>query len=104
MEIPIGDGPDFHGIINLFSGHCHIYKKGTARPASTRSCRSRRSTRSAFSEYTEQLTEAVASTDDELIERYLGGEEIPREQFIGAMKKAMLAGRDRAALLRQRRA
>ena len=21
--------PDFHGIINLFSGHCHFYKKGT---------------------------------------------------------------------------
>ena len=28
VEIPIGDGPDFHGIINLFSGHCHLYKKG----------------------------------------------------------------------------
>ena len=31
VEIPIGDGPDFHGIINLFSGHCHIYKKGRPR-------------------------------------------------------------------------
>ena len=29
VEIPIGDGHDFHGIINLFSGHCHLYKKGT---------------------------------------------------------------------------
>ena len=29
---------------------------------------------------------------DELIERYLAGEELPREQFIGAFKKAMLAG------------
>ena len=25
VEIPIGDGPAFHGIINLFSGHCHLY-------------------------------------------------------------------------------
>ncbi|MGH2578251.1 MAG: GTP-binding protein, partial [Actinomycetota bacterium] len=31
VEVPIGDGPDFHGIINLFSGHCHNYKKGTAK-------------------------------------------------------------------------
>ncbi|MEP6688397.1 MAG: EF-Tu/IF-2/RF-3 family GTPase, partial [Gemmatimonadales bacterium] len=31
-------------------------------------------------------------TDDDLIERYLAGEEIPREQFIGAVKKAMLGG------------
>ena len=34
----------------------------------------------------------MAATDDELIERYLGGEEIPREEFIGAMKKGMVAG------------
>src|SRR6185437_2167871 len=45
-----------------------------------------------YQEYSEHLTEAVASTDDDLIERYLAGEEIPREQFIGAVKKAMLAG------------
>ena len=31
VEIPIGDGPDFHGIINLFSGHCHLYKKGATK-------------------------------------------------------------------------
>src|SRR4029078_8494588 len=31
VEIPVGDGPDFHGISNLFSGHCHFYKKGTAK-------------------------------------------------------------------------
>ena len=31
VEVPVGDGPDFHGIINLFSGHCHFYKKGTAK-------------------------------------------------------------------------
>ena len=91
VEVPIGDGPDFHGIINLFSGHCHNYKKGTAKgeyevvpiPPEYQQ---------RYQEYNEQLTEAVASTDDELIERYLGGEEIPREQFIGAVKKAMLAG------------
>ena len=91
VEVPIGDGPEFHGIINLFSGHCHNYKKGTAKgeyevvpiPPEYQQ---------RYQEYSEQLTEAVASTDDELIERYLAGEEIPREQFIGAVKKAMLAG------------
>jgi len=31
VEVPIGDGPAFHGIINLFSGHCHNYKKGTVK-------------------------------------------------------------------------
>ena len=35
MEIPIGEGPDFRGIINLFSERAHIYRKGGARRAST---------------------------------------------------------------------
>jgi len=91
VEIPIGDGQDFHGIINLFSGHCHFYRRGTKTgeydivpiPAEYET---------RFREYSEQLTEAVASTDDALIERYLSGEDIPREEFIAAVKKAMRAG------------
>lgn len=91
VEIPIGDGAGFHGIINLFSGKCHLYKKGTKNgeyehasvPAEYQE---------KFDKYTTQLTEAVASSDDNLLERYLGGEEIPRAEVIAAMKKAMLAG------------
>ncbi|UCC25385.1 MAG: GTP-binding protein, partial [Gemmatimonadales bacterium] len=29
VEVPIGEGEDFHGIINLFSQHAHHYKQGT---------------------------------------------------------------------------
>src|SRR3954470_5497371 len=29
IEIPVGDGPDFHGIVNLFSRKAHLYRKGT---------------------------------------------------------------------------
>ncbi len=91
VEIPIGEGHEFHGIINLFSGHCHFYKKGTKNgeydvvPIPDEY-------QARFQEYTEHLTEAVASTDDSLIERYLAGEEIPRSEFISGVKKALLAG------------
>src|SRR3954471_24332986 len=91
VEIPIGDAHDFHGIINLFSGHCHFYKKGT-KTGEYEVVPIPPEYQQRSQEYNEQLIEAVASTDDALIERYLGGEEIPREQFIGAVKKAMLAG------------
>ena len=30
IEIPVGEGPEFKGIINLFSKKCHMYKSGTA--------------------------------------------------------------------------
>ncbi len=29
VEIPVGNGPAFHGIINLFSGKAHMFKPGT---------------------------------------------------------------------------
>jgi elongation factor G len=91
VEIPIGDGHDFHGIINLFSGHCHFYKKGT-KTGEYDVVPIPPEYEARFKEYSEQLTEAVASTDDSLIERYLGGEEIPRTEFITAVKNAMRAG------------
>ncbi len=91
VEIPIGDGRDFQGIINLFSGHCHMYRKGTKTGEyDIVECPPQYQTR--FGHYTEQFTEAVASTDDALIERYLGGEEIPREEFVAAVKRGMLQG------------
>jgi elongation factor G len=91
VEIPIGDGRDFHGIVNLFSGHGHHYRPGTKTGEyDVVECPSEYQQR--FSQYTEQFTEAVASTDDALIERYLGGEEIPREQFVAAVKRGMMEG------------
>ena len=91
VEIPIGNGTDFQGIINLVSGHCHFYRKGTKNgeydhapvPAEYKD---------KFDQYTTELTEAVASSDDDLLERYLGGAEIPREEVVVAMKKAIAAG------------
>jgi elongation factor G len=36
--------------------------------------------------------EAIAATDDELLERYLGGEEIARADIVRVLKKGLLAG------------
>ncbi|HET7599108.1 MAG TPA: elongation factor G [Gemmatimonadales bacterium] len=91
VEIPIGDGHDFHGIINLFSGHCHFYRKGT-KSGEYDVVPIPPEYEGRFQEYNEQFTEAVAATDDALIERYLGGEEIPREEFVAAVRKGMLQG------------
>ncbi len=91
VEIPVGDGPAFHGIINLFSKECHFYKKGTKAgeydevpiPAEYQE---------RFEKYTQELMEAIAATDDTLLERYLGGEEIGRDEAIAAMKAGMARG------------
>ena len=91
VEIPVGDGHDFHGIVNLFTGQCHNYRKGT-KSGEYDLTDIPPELEERFRQYTEQLTEAVASTDDALIERYLAGETIPREELVTVMKRAMLAG------------
>ena len=91
VEIPVGDGHDFHGIVNLFTGQCHNYRKGT-KSGEYDLTDIPPELEERFRQYTEQLTEAVASTDDALIERYLSGETIPREELVAVMKRAMMAG------------
>ena len=91
IEIPVGEGADFHGIINLFSRKCHLYKKGTKSgeydevdiPAEYQE---------RFQRYSQELIERIAETDDTLLERYLGGEEISRDEAIAAMKAGMVRG------------
>ncbi len=91
VEIPVGEGPEFHGIINLFSKKCHLYKKGTKAgeydevdvPAEYQA---------RFEKYSQELIESIAATDDTLLERYLGGQEIGREEAIAALKVGMQKG------------
>ena len=44
-------------------------------------------------EYREKLMDEVAENSDELMERYLEGEEIAHEEIVGALKKGVTAGR-----------
>ncbi|MGH7538202.1 MAG: elongation factor G [Gemmatimonadales bacterium] len=91
VEIPVGEGTAFHGVINLFSKQAHLYKKGTKTgeydevdvPAEYQE---------RFTKYSQELIESIAATDDTLLERYLGGEEIGREEAIRAMKAGMQRG------------
>jgi elongation factor G len=91
VEIPIGDGDDFRGLINLFSEKAHIYKPGTISgeydegdiPADMKD---------KFDEWKMEFMETVATTDEELLEQYLEGETISREQAIAATARGMASG------------
>jgi elongation factor G len=91
VEIPVGEGPAFHGIVNLFSKQCHFYKKGT-KAGEYDEVPIPPEVQARFEKYTQELTEAIAATDDTLLERYLGGEEISRDEAIAAMKAGMARG------------
>ncbi len=91
IEIPVGEGPDFHGIVNLFSKKCHMYKKGTKTGEYDEVDVPDEFTE-RFDQYSKELIETIATTDDALLERYFDGEEITREEAITALKIGMLKG------------
>ncbi|MCZ6857941.1 MAG: elongation factor G [Gemmatimonadetes bacterium] len=92
IEIPIGEGPEFHGIVNLFSKKCHMYRKGT-KTGEYDEVDIPDEYQATVDKYTEVLAENVAEVDDELIERYLEGEEITMEEALAATKKGMAEGK-----------
>jgi elongation factor G len=88
VEIPVGEGPEFKGIINLFSRKLHLYKPGT-KTGEYDEAEVPPEYQDQLEEYSRELIETIAATDDVLLERYLGGEEIGREEAIEAMHRGM---------------
>ncbi|MCC7001432.1 MAG: GTP-binding protein, partial [Gemmatimonadaceae bacterium] len=88
VEIPIGAGASFRGVINLFTKKAHLFKPGT-KIGEYEEAPIPESERARFERYHAELVEAVASTDDALLERFFAGEEIPGDDEMRAMKEAM---------------
>ena len=91
VEIPLGEGAAFHGVINLFSKQAHIYKKGTTK-GEYEETDIPDEYRAQFDRYYQELIETIAATDDSMLERYLEGAEISRDEAIAAMKEGMKKG------------
>ena len=91
VEIPIGAGDDFRGIINLFSGRAHMYRPGSASGEYDETDIPEEK-RAKYEKWRTELMETIATTDDSLLESYLEGGEIDRDQVLSAMKSAMARG------------
>jgi elongation factor G len=88
VEVPIGEGPEFRGILNLFTKKAQLYKKGT-KTGEFEEVDIPADQRERFERYHGELLETIAATDDTLLERYLNGEEISQDDEIAAMKEGM---------------
>ena len=91
IEVPVGQGADFHGIVNLFDSRAHVYARG-ARTGEYEETDVPDEVRPQFERYRADLIETIAATDDNLLERYLDGGEISRDEAVAAMKEAMKRG------------
>lgn len=88
VEIPVGEGADFHGIINLFSEKAHIYRKGTTRGEYDETDIPEE-LKAKEAQWETELQETLATTDETLLETYLEGGHISREEAIEAMALGM---------------
>ena len=91
VEVPIGEGPEFRGVLNLFSKKAHLYRKGT-KTGEYDETDIAPDLKEPFERHYQQLIETIAATDDTLLERYLEGREISRDEAIAAMKEGMKRG------------
>ena len=89
VEIPIGSEAGFTGIIDLVSMHAHIdagSPKGAVGEIPAEYADVAQAAR-------ERLIDVVAEADDELIEKYLGGQEITTGELLAGIHKGILQRR-----------
>ena len=91
VQIPIGAENSFRGIVDLFTGKAHIYKSGTVN-GEYEEAPVPDEVAEDVERWATELMETLATTDEELLDRYLEGEEIPVGELLGAMANAMAEG------------
>jgi elongation factor G len=89
-EIPIGSEHEVHGVVDLIDMEAWLYEsseRGSAERAEIPE-----ELRARAEEYREKLMDEVAENSDELMERYLNGEEIDHEEIVTALKRGVTEG------------
>ncbi|WP_428910385.1 elongation factor G [Niallia sp. Krafla_26] len=89
VQLPIGSEDTFTGIIDLVDMTADIYKDDMGMEMEVTEIPEEY--RELAEEHREKLLEAVAEVDEDLMEKYLGGEEITVEELKAAIRKATCA-------------
>ncbi len=85
LQIPIGEGEQFKGVVNLLSMKAYIFKDGKASETDIPA-----EVAGLAEEYRKKLVEKIAETDDNLLEKYLEGEELTMDELLKGIKDASL--------------
>ena len=91
IQLPIGSEATFKGMVDLINMQAIIYTddKGTVMEATAIPA----DMMDQAEEFHANLIEAVAETDDELMEKFFEGEELTVEEIKSAIRKATIAGK-----------
>src|SRR4051795_3389174 len=90
-EIPIGSEHELEGVVDLIDMKAYRYDGAARDNCSVIDIPE--DLRAQAEEYREKLMDEVAEVSDELMERYLEGEEISHEETVGALETGVAEGR-----------
>ncbi len=90
IQLPIGSEEDFVGIIDLVEMKAEIYKDDLGKEFSIEEIPD--DLKDTAQEWRDKLLESVAETDEELMMKFLEGEELTKAEIKGAIRTCTLAG------------
>ncbi len=88
IQIPIGAEDQFRGVVDLVQMKAHIYENDLGTDIQVTDIPEE--VRSQAEEYRALLVETIVETNDELMERYLEGEEISSEALMDGIRQATI--------------
>ena len=86
IQLPVGNEDSFSGIIDLVDMNADIYYDELGKDVRVEAIPE--DMRELADEYRQNLLEAVSDFDDEIMEMYLEGEEVPADKIRAAIRKA----------------
>ena len=89
IQLPIGKEADFRGIIDLVEMNADIYYDDLGKDMRVEEIPE--DMRPLAEQYRNQMLEAISDFDDEIMELYLEGEEVPTDKIRAAIRRATLA-------------
>ncbi|MCC6442385.1 MAG: elongation factor G [Armatimonadetes bacterium] len=87
IQVPIGSQDAFQGIVDVIDNKAYIWQGGQMAEAPVPA-----DLQGRVQEYRDKLVEAVAETDDDLINKFLEGEELTREEIVKGLKAGIQSG------------
>ncbi|BAZ52720.1 translation elongation factor G [Nostoc sp. NIES-4103] len=90
IQLPIGSENDFKGIVDLVRKRAYIYANDQGTDIQETDIPAELLEQAE--EYRNKLIEAVAETDDDLMNKYFEGEELTEEEIRTALRKGTIAG------------
>ncbi|MFW2489422.1 elongation factor G [Clostridium chromiireducens] len=89
IQIPVGGEENFKGMIDLIRNVAIMYYDDLGKDMREEAIPAEYADQAE--EYRSAMIEAIAETDEELMEKYLEGEEITEDELVSALRKATIA-------------